>query len=89
MSNQFIYSVIVSLPKSVPKSTFDYACYKIQKLEEGQIVKVPFGKKTAWGVIEKLQEDRKDIQIKQIIKVIDGYILSKSCSGKACISQRY
>ena len=76
MSNQFIYSVIVSLHKSVPQSTFDYACHKIQKLEAGQIVKVPFGKKAAWGVIEKLQEDRKDIQIKQIIKVFDGYILS-------------
>ena len=76
MSNQFIYSVIVSLHKSVPQSTFDYACQKIQKLEVGQIVKVPFGKKAAWGVIEKLQEDRKDIQIKQIIKVFDGYILS-------------
>ena len=76
MSNQFIYSVIVSLHKSVPQSTFDYACHKIQKLEAGQIVKVPFGKKVTWGVIEKLQEDRKDIQIKQIIKVFDGYILS-------------
>ena len=76
MSNQFIYSVIVSLHKSVPQSTFDYACHKIQKLEAGQIVKVPFGKKATWGVIEKLQEDRKDIQIKQIIKVFDGYILS-------------
>ena len=76
MSNQFIYSVIVSLHKSVPQSTFDYACQKIQKLEAGQIVKVPFGKKAAWGGIEKLQEDRKDIQIKQIIKVFDGYILS-------------
>ena len=76
LSNQFIYSVIVSLHKSVPQSTFDYACQKIQKLEAGQIVKVPFGKKAAWGVIEKLQEDRKDIQIKQIIKVFDGYILS-------------
>ena len=70
----------MKVPVLIPKifnHPFTYESGAIQRLETGEIVTVPFGKKTEIGVVwDKLQTTSKKIALKKIENKIGNYSIN-------------